>query len=300
MLNSAGPAGPDAAAVPWEQVEKVVRFGSPGGFGSLGQAAKGLFGMSESERFSRDAVVLLWSIPEGRRVLQSLLDEYGRSGTSLYLEAYSFRGSRQGTRSGAEAISGTGAASKKGRCRYNKLLLSFSDRDFALQYLASFLAHEFQHLATQAQLEREAPELAELFDRFAFLNERRAYMTGYLAAVQVYKGKPTAYLLDARDFMKAPEAYWLELKSLDYPQLLDLSELRDPSAAYESRIRFLQAQGKGGSRAQQRLRDLQASFETGENAAWKARLRQAADAPVLRQLSQETLQAQAELSHLLQ
>ncbi|MFA6030172.1 MAG: hypothetical protein WC969_09980 [Elusimicrobiota bacterium] len=234
-------------AVPWSEVERVVRFASPEEARSYEKDMKGEFRPHRPgeaagwQDFLRACFDLMQTAPEGREVLRQLVDEYTRGGRKVTIMPEDFADSTIFHDGEMEDINGTHGMVVPDQYAYyfNSKYLEFENRDLAIQYVAANIAHEFRHLVNQAQVERITPEAAEAFS-LAFINEQRARQTGYLVAVRTNKGKATGSTEDARSLAQDPDGYWEGLKAGGYSQYLDIDEMSDPVRAYSSRIALLQ------------------------------------------------------------
>ncbi|MFA6028593.1 MAG: hypothetical protein WC969_01935 [Elusimicrobiota bacterium] len=248
---------PQTKPLSWEEVERVVDVGEkPKGWLDRIQYELAPYVASfdrpewKEQRTTRKALELMQTTPEGREVLRQLVDELGprgtRKGVKIEVRAEDF-GERSSIsmRDGVEGILGA-----RGRARYTLALdkadyhysskyLEFKDQDMAVTMLAGNMAHEFRHLVNVAQLKRLSPEEAIPY-QLAFVNEQRARQTGYLVAARLNKGKSNDYLNEANALNQDPDAFWDDIKrSPSYIRTLDPAEMKEPLAAYKSRLEAL-------------------------------------------------------------
>ncbi|MFA6092980.1 MAG: hypothetical protein WCU88_09310 [Elusimicrobiota bacterium] len=227
----------------WTQIERVVRFGkrsSASGLpGAIVDKLTGAFGSadaasSSAETFARKAVDRMQDSSEGRRVLRELLKAYAAADKTALVRADAFDSSEILPVAGIECLVGQRGFSNPylGSYAFNRRFMELQDKDSAVEVLAANMAHEFQHLASWAQIEA-AGGLRDVFQK-SLVNERSARLTGYLVAVQLYSGRANEYTEAAKVLAQDPAAFWARLK-LDYSPKLDADELHAPSAAYEKR-----------------------------------------------------------------
>jgi len=207
----------------------------------LGATIQHNFKNDPAVELSRQAIMLIQTTPEGREVLGQLQDEYSRTGRKLIIAAADFRGSAIIRNNGVETINGMrGQANpNEGMYLFNRKFLGFRDRDTALEYLCGNMSHEMRHLVSRGQVDRLSGRAGAAFSH-AFIDEKRARLTGYLVAARLNKGRPTDYSDEARSWAHNPEAFWEELKSWSiYAHNLDMDEMRDPIRAFTKRIIML-------------------------------------------------------------
>ncbi|MFA6092703.1 MAG: hypothetical protein WCU88_13275 [Elusimicrobiota bacterium] len=231
----------------WKEIAEVVHFGSTFFSGdvsrfldkTLGRILPKSSDASAAQAFACKALFLMQKTREGRRVLRELIEEYRLSGRTLLIRAEDYDDSMILERNNLQQIIGLrGQVIQSIRVYgFNRKFLEFKDQDLAAATLAANMAHEIQHLASEARLERLAPELVPAFSR-TILDESLAKLSGYLVAAELDPRIPVYTILEARRCAQDPDAYWDSLKlSGSYALADDPEEMQDPAASYERRLR---------------------------------------------------------------
>ncbi|HAM35723.1 MAG TPA: hypothetical protein DEB40_14145 [Elusimicrobia bacterium] len=236
--------------IPWSEIRKVVKFGRRPAYDNraLEWAEDALRRIRNPEdadlrakQLARDAMARMQQTPEGREVLRQLLDEFGKKGKSVLIKGKDTPGSLLYSDKGVETILGNRGVSNYLDYSYsfNRKFLEMKDRSLAVDMLAGNMAHEMRHLVSFAQVERISPEYFKSFT-LSLINEQRARQTGYLVAARLSSGKATFQTQEAEALAKDPERFWDMYKGGSYARMLDMTEMRDPLAAYRQRMMVLQ------------------------------------------------------------
>jgi len=246
----------DSAPIPLKQLESWIQFGEVRSawleqrkaakmnwFERIGAEIDRARRRDPAVEFSRKAIMRIQTTPEGREVLGQLQDEYLRTGRKLIIVGGEFRNSAVIRDNGVETINGIrGQANPiEGIYLFNRKFLEFRDKNVSMEYLCGNMAHEMRHLVSRAQIDRLSGRAGAAFSH-AFIDEQRARLTGYLVAARLNKGVPTDYSDEARNLIRAPRAFWAQMKSWSiYAHNLDMDEMRDPVRAYSQRIAMLRS-----------------------------------------------------------
>jgi hypothetical protein len=127
---------------------------------------------------------------------------------------------------------------EKGEYAFNSKFADLDDRAYAVNFLAANIAHEFRHLVTGARFRRLSPETGNDIN-YAFIDEQRARLTGYLVAIRFHDRAPTIDTQETLELIAQGESFWREMKEQKYPLLLGVREFRDPASAYRLRLKTI-------------------------------------------------------------